>query len=45
MCSSDLERAAESAVKMKVLTDEDEAEVERLYQQLRTAGRFFDQDK
>jgi hypothetical protein len=35
----------EAAPKMKVLTDEDEAEVERLYQQLRTAGRFNDQDK
>lgn len=39
------EQAPEAAPQMKVLTDEDEAEVERLYQQLRTAGRFFDQDK
>ena len=39
------EAVVEAAPKMKVLTDEDEAEVERLYQQLRTAGRFNDQDK
>lgn len=39
------EPMAEAAPKMKVLTDDDEAEVERLYQQLRTAGRFNDQDK
>lgn len=38
-------RMAEPSPKLKVLTDEDEAEVERLYQQLRTAGRFNDQDK
>jgi hypothetical protein len=35
----------ETASHVKVLTDEDEAEVERLYQQLRTAGRFNDQEK
>ena len=29
----------------RILTDADEAEVERLYQQLRTAGRFTDQEK
>ncbi len=35
----------EPPVRAKILTDEDEADVERLYQQLRTAGRFNDQDK
>ena len=35
----------EPPVRARILTDEDEAEVERLYQQLRTAGRFNDQDK
>ncbi|MBA3975846.1 MAG: hypothetical protein C0504_16700 [Candidatus Solibacter sp.] len=39
------ERVEEAAPRMKVLTESDEAEVERLYQQLRTAGRFNDQDK
>jgi len=37
--------ALEPPARIKVLTDEDEAEVERLYQQLRTAGRFNDQEK
>lgn len=35
----------EPPARVKILTEEDEAEVERLYQQLRTAGRFNDQDK
>ncbi len=44
------ETAAEGTIgrpsrSVKVLTDQDEAEVERLYQQLRTAGRFNDQEK
>ncbi len=33
-------RKAEAAPKARLLTEEDEAEVERLYQKLRTAGRL-----
>ncbi len=39
------EQMEQPASRVKVLTDQDEAEVERLYQQLRTAGRFNDQEK
>lgn len=39
------EQIQQPGPRVKVLTDQDEAEVERLYQQLRTAGRFNDQDK
>ncbi len=39
------EQMEQPAPRVKVLTDQDEAEVERLYQQLRTAGRFNDQEK
>jgi hypothetical protein len=35
----------EPPARVKILTEEDEVEVERLYQQLRTAGRFNDQEK
>jgi len=44
----DPEAAAQSpmpAPKYRVLNDDDEADVERLYQQLRTAGRFNDPEK
>ncbi|HPT27416.1 MAG TPA: DUF3093 family protein [Bryobacteraceae bacterium] len=38
-------QASDPPVRVRILTDDDEAEVERLYQQLRTAGRFNDQEK